>query len=52
MEFTLLFLAVTIILLVAWHGPRALALALFAATLLASVATYLHHARAVLTLSF
>jgi uncharacterized protein DUF5993 len=52
MEFTLLFLAVTIVLLVAWHGTRAVALALFAAALVASVATYLHHARAVLTLSF
>jgi len=29
-------------------GPRTLALALFAATLLASVATYLHHASDVL----
>jgi hypothetical protein len=33
MEFTALFLAVTIVMLVAWRGPRALALALFAATL-------------------
>jgi hypothetical protein len=32
MEFTALFLAVTIVMLVAWRGPRALALALFAAT--------------------
>jgi hypothetical protein len=33
-------------------GPRTLAPALFAATLLASVATYLHHASDVLKLSF
>jgi hypothetical protein len=52
MEFTLLFLAVTIVLLAAWYGTRTLALALFAATLIACVATYLHHASAVLNLSF
>jgi hypothetical protein len=52
MEFTLLFLAVTIVLLVAWYGTRTLALALFAATLIACVVTYLHHASAVLNLSF
>jgi hypothetical protein len=52
MEFTALFLAVTIVMLVAWCGRRALALALFAATLLASVATYLHHATDLLQLSF
>ena len=38
--------------IVAWWGTRPLALALFAATLLASVATYLHHASDVLKLSF
>jgi hypothetical protein len=37
---------------VAWWGTRTLALALFAATLLASIATYLHHASDVLKLSF
>jgi hypothetical protein len=52
MEFTLLFLAVTIVQLVAWYGARVLALTLFAATLVACVATYLHHASAVLNLSF
>lgn len=52
MEFTALFLAVTIVLVAAWLGPRTLALALFAATLVASVATYLHHATDVLKLSF
>jgi Family of unknown function (DUF5993) len=52
MEFTALFLAVTIVMLVAWRGLRTPALALFAATLIASVATYLHHATDVLKLSF
>ena len=50
MEFTALFLAVAIVVVVARTRP--LALALFAATLLASVATYLHHASDVLKLSF
>jgi hypothetical protein len=40
MEFTALFLAVTIVMLIAWRGSRTLALTLFAAVLLASVATY------------
>jgi Family of unknown function (DUF5993) len=52
MEFTALFLAITIVMLVAWRGPRSLALTLFGAALLASVATYLHHATDTLTLSF
>jgi fatty acid desaturase len=52
MEFTALFLAVTIVMLAAWWGTRALALALFAVTLVACVATYLHHASDVLKLSF
>jgi hypothetical protein len=52
MEFTALFLAITIVMLVAWLGSRTIALALFAATLIASVATYLHHATDVLKLSF
>ena len=52
MEFSALFLAVTVVMVVAWWGTRTLALALFAATLLASIATYLHHARHVLKLSF
>ena len=38
--------------LAAWRGARTLALALFAVTLIASVATYLHHATDVLKLSF
>jgi hypothetical protein len=52
MEFTALFLAITIVMLVAWRGPRKLALTLFAAVLLASVATYLHHATDTLKLAF
>ena len=52
MEFTLLFLATTIAMLVAWRGQRPLALGLFGAVLIASVATYLHHATDTLKLSF
>jgi Family of unknown function (DUF5993) len=51
-EFSALFLAVTVVMLAAWMGKRGVALGLFAATLLASVATYLHHATDVLKLSF
>jgi hypothetical protein len=52
MEFTLLFLATTIAMLVAWRGQRPLALGLFGAVLIACVATYLHHATDTLRLSF
>jgi Family of unknown function (DUF5993) len=52
MEFTALFLAVTVAMAVAWCGPRSLALTLFAAVLALSVATYLHHATDTLNLSF
>ncbi len=52
MEFTALFLAVTIVMLVAWRGSRTLALALSAAVLIACVATYFHHATDTLKLSF
>jgi len=52
MEFTALFLAVTVVVGVAWRGRRSLALTLFAAVLLLSVATYLHHASDTLNLSF
>ena len=52
MEFTALFLAVAVTMLVAWRGPRSLALTLFAAVLVACVATYLHHATDTLKLSF
>ena len=52
MEFTALFLAILVVMLVAWRGARTLALVLFAAVLVASVATYLHHATDALKLSF
>jgi hypothetical protein len=52
MEFTALFLAITVVMLVAWRGSRSVALALFGVTLAASVATYLHHATDALKLSF
>ncbi len=52
MEFAALFLGLTIGMLAAWWGSRALALALFAVAFVASVATYLHHATDVLKLSF
>jgi hypothetical protein len=52
MEFTALFLAVTIVMLVAWRGARSLALTLFSVVFLAAVATYLHHASDTLKLSF
>ena len=52
MEFTLLFLAASIVMLVAWRGSRALAVGLYAATMIACVATYLHHATDTLKLSF
>jgi hypothetical protein len=52
MEFTALFLAITITMLVAWHGSRMLALSLFGAVLIGCVATFLHHATDALKLSF
>jgi uncharacterized protein DUF5993 len=52
MEFTALFLAAAIVMLAAWRGSRPLALGLFTALLLASLATYLHHATDHLKLSF
>jgi hypothetical protein len=52
MEFTALFLGTTVVMVAAWWGSRRLALALFAIALMASVATYLHHATDVLKLSF
>jgi Family of unknown function (DUF5993) len=52
MEFTALFLAVAIVMLAAWFGPRTLAVTLFGLTLVAAFATYLHHATDVLKLSF
>src|SRR6267378_2497264 len=38
MEFTALFLAVTIVMLVAWRGPRSLALTLYAVALVLAAA--------------
>jgi hypothetical protein len=52
MEFAALFLAATIVMLAAWLRTRTLALVLFGVTLIACVATYLHHATDVLKLSF
>jgi Family of unknown function (DUF5993) len=52
MEFTVSFLAIAIVMLVAWRGPRRLAMGLFAVVLVACIATYLHHATDVLKLSF
>jgi len=52
MEFTAQFLGLTVVLLVAWLGPRSLAVALFAATFIISIAIYLHHATDRLPLSF
>jgi Family of unknown function (DUF5993) len=52
MEFTALFLAAAIAMLVAWRGPRSLALILFAIVLIAAITTYLHHATDTLKLSF
>jgi hypothetical protein len=48
----MLFLAIAIVMVVAWWGRRSLALGLFAVVLLACVATYLHHATDTLKLSF
>ena len=52
MEFTLLFLVLTIAMLAAWHGRRSAALALFGLATLAALAVFKHHATDVLTLSF
>ena len=52
MEFTALFLAITITMLIAWHGPRRVTIGLFAVVLIACVATFLHHATDRLNLSF
>jgi hypothetical protein len=52
MEFTVLFLCVLVVMAVSWRGSHRLALALFSIVLVASVATYLHHATDTLDLSF
>jgi uncharacterized membrane protein len=51
-EFTVLFLCILVVMAVSWWGSRRLALALFSIVLVASVATYLHHATDTLKLSF
>lgn len=52
MEFTVLFLAIAITMLIAWRGPRPVAIGLFAVVLIGCVATFLHHATDRLNLSF
>ena len=52
MEFAVLFLCILVVMAVSWWGLRRLALALFSIVLVASVATYLHHATDTLNLSF
>ena len=52
MEFTVLFLCSLVVMAVSWWGSHRLALALFSIVLVASVATYLHHATDTLNLSF
>jgi hypothetical protein len=52
MEFTVLFLVITVTMLVAWRGSRRIALTLAAVLLIACVATFLHHATDALQLSF
>jgi len=52
MDFTVLFLCVLVVMAVSWRGSHRLALALFSIVLVASVATYLHHATDTLNLSF
>jgi general stress protein CsbA len=52
MEFAILFLCVLVVMAVSWRGSHRLALALFSIVLVASLATYLHHATDTLNLSF
>ncbi len=52
MEFAALFLIIFVVLAVTWWGPHQWALALFTVALIASAATYFHHATDVLKLSF
>jgi hypothetical protein len=52
MEFTVLFLAIMIVMLIAWRSSRAVAMSLFAAVLIGCIATFLHHATDALKLSF
>jgi hypothetical protein len=52
MIFSALFLGVTVVMVLAWWGPRAQVLALFVVVLIAAATTYLDHATDVLKLSF
>jgi general stress protein CsbA len=52
MEFAVLFLCILVVMAASRWGSRRLALALFSIVLVASVATYLHHATDTLNLSF
>jgi hypothetical protein len=52
MEFTVLFLAIMIVMLIAWRGSRVLAMSLFGIVLVGCIATFLHHATDTLKLSF
>ena len=52
MEFTLLLLLLTIVMLVAWHGRRTLAVGLFLIATIVAAAVFRHHATDVLNLSF
>ena len=52
MEFSALFLGIVVVMASSWWGSRRLALALFSVLLVASVATFFHHATDALKLSF
>lgn len=52
MELTGLFLVLTVVMFIAWWGPRTLALTLWAATFIVSLLIHLHHATDALNLSF
>jgi hypothetical protein len=51
-EFSALFLAIFVVMLFAWFGPRTAAVTLFLLTLAGSAATLVHHATDALKLSF
>ena len=52
MIFTLLFVVWTCVLVAAWPATRILAMTLFGAALILSIALFLHHMTDPLTLSF
>ncbi|SED88745.1 hypothetical protein SAMN05519104_4655 [Rhizobiales bacterium GAS188] len=52
MYLTLTFPLATLLLMLAWHGPRGAVLGLSALTFAVAVAVYLHHATDKLPLSF